>query len=284
MAVGVYGLSTLQDNWLEDRFAPKGSLNVTSQLHRKAARAVETDLAYIGDRYDVLARISRMPFRESYAIPDDGFCERVRTSSVDFANPRERPEFSGGRATAPALITTANAPVRPPETRELPGPQSGFGASLPRHEGVHDRRFWNTTRGDFFGEGIRSKLPKMDPADPDLRSAGVSTEHEEARQQGLRVGKLCGEAYNETDNPAANSRTQRSWLYEPDASLRNIHLGGKRTYVPPKDNECSLPIGEGSMSKVRADLKARNGRLYHTATFITKGKGHRSGISIFEDY
>lgn len=284
MAVGVYSLRTLNDNWFEDRYQPEGSLSITGALQKKTARPYETDLAYIGERYDVLARVSRVPPRPSYALPEDGFNEKSKTSLIGFADPRSRPEYGKGKATAPSMITTENAPVCPPEKRELPGPRSGFGAHIHRHEDNHDQRLFNTTHGDFYGEvnvGSRTRTQRSDPAES--RAAGVSTEHEEARTQGLRVGILCGEAFSDTNNPGSDTRTQRTWLYQPDASLRNLHYGGTRPNIPAKDSELSLPLGEGSMSKIRADLKERKGRLFRTATTITKGKGSRPGISIFQD-
>lgn len=281
MATGVYNLKVLNDNWFEDRCQPAGSLSATTGLDRKYARPQESDLAYIGERFDVLARISRLPTRPSYALPLDGFNEQGTTNLGDFKDPRSRNDWGKGKAIAPSMITTANAPVCPPETRELPGPRSGFGAHINRHPDNHDQRFFSTTHGEFYGEGSRKK-EKRDAAEIP-HSAGVSTEMAEGRAHGMKVGILCGEAYNDSNNPGSNTRTQRSWLYEPDAALQNIHYGGKKPPVPSKDSELSIPIGEGAMAKVRADLKARQGRLYRVATQITKGNHHRPGVSIFQD-
>ncbi|CAK9070859.1 Hypothetical protein (Fragment) [Durusdinium trenchii] len=281
MATGVYNLKVLNDNWFEDRCQPAGSLSATTGIDRKYARPHESDLAYIGERFDVLARISRLPNRPSYALPLDGFDEKVTTNLADFKDPRSRNDWGKGKAVAPTMITTANAPVCPPETRELPGPRSGFGAHLNRHPDNHDQRFFHTTHGHFYGEGTRKK-EKPDAASIP-HSAGISTEMAEGQAHGMKVGILCGEAYNDSKNPGCNTKTQRSWLYEPDAALQNIHYGGKKPPVPTKDSELSIPIGEGAMSKVRADMKARQGRLYRVATHITKGNHHRPGISIFQD-
>ncbi|CAE7300811.1 MTERF2 [Symbiodinium sp. CCMP2592] len=194
---------------------------------------------------------------------------------------RSRNDWGKGKAIAPAMITTENAPVCPPEQRELPGPRSGFGAGLNRHEENHDQRFFSTTSEEFYGQGSRKK-EKVDAAAVP-HSAGLGTEHEEGRVRGMKVGVLCGEAYNDANNPASNTRTQRSWLYQHDPSLKNLHHGGRKNDLPGKDNELSIPIGQGAMAKVRADLKARQGRLYRVATLITKGNHHRPGVSIFQD-
>jgi len=282
MATGVYSLKTLNDNWFEDRGQPAGTLAATGPLHESTARAYETDLAYIGERYDVLARISRVPNRPSYATPDDGFREKGTTHLGDFSDPKTRAGFTTKKSSAPRMIHTGNAPVMPPEQRELPGPQEGFGCALKRHESNHEQRFWATANGDFFGgEHSRKPRPRMEPSAGE--HSGVSTEYEEKRPQGLRVGKLCGETFNESNDPSLNTRTQRAWLYQSDAALQNIHLGGTRPAAPTVDNHLSLPLGEGAMAKVRADLKERKGRLFRTATHITKGAGQRSGVSIFND-
>mmetsp|Transcript_36431 Transcript_36431/g.82333 ORF Transcript_36431/g.82333 Transcript_36431/m.82333 type:complete len:280 (-) Transcript_36431:9-848(-) len=278
MTQGVFSVRTLNDNWFEDRHQPGDSLCATAGFHRRKARGYETDLAYIGDRYDVLSRISRMPDRVSYATPDDGFNEKSKTSLVDFAHPLTRTEFSKGHQSAPSLINTANAPVCPPERRPVPGPRSGFGAVLNRHPDSHDRRFFNTTAGDFFGDdGVRRRPPRSDPAA--LRPAGVSSESVETRGEGVKTGKLAGECFYETSNPAMDTRTQRSWLYSQDASLKHIEYGGTKRILPKTDSALSLPLGEGAMSKVRSELKSR-GSLARTSTYITKQK---KGYTVFQD-
>eukprot|EP00418_Pyrodinium_bahamense_P065866 CAMPEP_0179087176 /NCGR_PEP_ID=MMETSP0796-20121207/39594_1 /TAXON_ID=73915 /ORGANISM="Pyrodinium bahamense, Strain pbaha01" /LENGTH=213 /DNA_ID=CAMNT_0020784677 /DNA_START=54 /DNA_END=695 /DNA_ORIENTATION=+ len=208
-------------------------------IEHKVPRVYETDLAYIGERYDVLSRIARAPARPSYATPDDGFNEKFRTSSVDFADPASRPEFSKGHESAPCLITTENAPVCPPERRSLPGPRSGFGAYIHRHGDNHDQRFFNTSTGDFFGgEGTRRAAPRTDPST--LRAAGLSL-----------------------------------------APLAKV---GRGVVHSSSDSALSIPLGDGEMSRIRADLEARKGRLYRQATYITKGKQHRNGVSVWQDY
>lgn len=281
MAVGVYGMKTLSDNWVEDRLQPAGSLTVTGGLHQRRARAPENDLAYIGERYDVLARISRIPQRPSYATPDDGFRETLSTNLNDLRDPRSHASFAKRQMSAPALINTANAPVSPTETREVDGPRTGFGASLQRHPPNHDVRFWNTTHGDFFGEGSRKRPAKLCPASK--HSSGVTSEAEEKRVTGMQCGSLCGEYFRETHDPSRDTRTQRAWIPGSDAALRNVHMGGKRPQLPPKDNELSLPLGDGAMAKVRQDLKERSGRLSRVATHITRGAHLKAGMSVFQD-
>jgi hypothetical protein len=281
----VYGQKTLNDNWYEDRHQPPGSLTGSGDPSKRNVRKYESEIAYIGERYDVLTRISRVPQKPSYATPHDGFNEKARTSSVDFAHPRSRKDFVAKPPEKPKFITTETVPeVCHEERRPLPGNARGFGAVLNRHEENHDQRHWNTSTGDSFGYGVGSRrnIMRREPSEIP-HGSGVSTEHEEGRSQGLRVGILCGEEYRDRGEPASDTRTQRSWLYTHDASLRNIHHGGSRPNLPKFDNELSVPIGEGAMAKVRADLKERQGRLFRTATQITKGRDKRPGIAIFKD-
>ncbi|CAE7942899.1 hif1an, partial [Symbiodinium sp. KB8] len=202
-------------------------------------------------------RRQQLLFARRYDFRFTGTEDPATTNGADFRDPRSRNDWCKGKAVAPTMITTKNAPVCPPEQRELPGPRSGFGAVLNRHEENHDQRFFSTTSEEFYGQGSRKK-EKVDAAAV-AHSAGLGTEHEEGRVRGMKVGVLCGEAYNDASNPASNTRTQRSWLYQHDPSLKNLHHGGRKNDLPGKDNELSIPIGEGAMAKVRADLKARQG-------------------------
>lgn len=280
-AIGVYGRKTLNDNWCEDRQHDGDMLTATGNYHKKAARDYETDLAYIGERYDVLSRIPRMPNRQSYAIPHDGFNEQGTTHKGSFGNPKSHPMFSSKKLSAPSLINTANAPVCPPEKRPLKGPNSGFGAAISRHPENHEPRFFSTTHGEFFGHGTRGGESRRDPSH--FQAAGVSTEHEEIRSSGMKCGQLCGENFMEHSNPGVDTRTQRAWMPGLDPAIKHIHHGGTKKNAPKEDNHLSLPLGDGAMSKIRADLKERQGRLYRTGTHITKGAHQRSGVAIFQD-
>lgn len=277
---GVFSRKTLNDNWVEDRFQSEEALTATGSFHKRGPRSYETDLAYIGDRYDVLSRISRMPARPSYAAPDDGFNVKTTTNINDFQDPKTHPMFSSKKLSAPSLINTANAPVCPPEKRPLRGPESGFGAAISRHPKNYDHRFWNTTHSDFFGDP-RKEDWRRDPGSH--HAAGISTEHEENKVSGMKCGRLCGENHCESSNPAVDTRTQRSWMPGGDPALTHIHHGGTRKPVPKEDTYLSLPLGEGAMSKIRADLKQRQGRLYRNGTNITRGAHQRSGYAIFQD-
>lgn len=292
MAQGVFSLKTLNDNWFEDRLQPAESLTATGSLHLKKPRPVETDLAYLGERYHPLTRTARLPPRTSYAIPDDGFSETQTTHKADYAHPRSHGEPRG--PTAPSLINTANAPVLPPEKRELDGPPSGFGAAIHRHPANHDQRFFSTTHGDFFGEhGPRTKkappLGYSASASSLIRSkseaSGISSEHQEERAKGSgkKVGQLTGEPWRESTNPAKDTKTQKQWLYAPCPGITNVHLGGSKKRVLGPDNEMSLPLGEGNMLKIREAAKLRQGMFARSATHITRGAHLLPGVTVFQD-
>mmetsp|Transcript_63490 Transcript_63490/g.182267 ORF Transcript_63490/g.182267 Transcript_63490/m.182267 type:complete len:279 (-) Transcript_63490:132-968(-) len=277
MASNTYSMRTLNDNWLEDRCQPP----VTGDLHKLKVRKLETEIAYIGERYDVLGRIGRLHGRATYATPDDGFRETISTNLHDLRDPKSHSMFVGRALSTPALVNPANAPVCPPEMRELDGPLTGFGGSLQRHPKNHDVRFWNTTHGDVYGEGTRQRTIKLCPTTK--HPSGVTSEAEEKRVTGMSCGSLCGEYYRETSDPARDTRTQRAWMPAGDPGVRSVHMGGKKPVAPSVDNELSLPMGDGAMSKVRQDLKDRQGRLSRVATHITKGAHLKAGLSLFQD-
>lgn len=284
MAIGVYSRKVLTDNWCEDRNHEGDMLSATGNYSKRAARGYETDLAYIGERYDVLSRISRMPKRQSWALPDDGFNEKSTTQGKDYGHPSAHPMFASKRASAsaPCLITTNNAPVGPVEKRPLKGTNSGFGATISRHAVDHEASFFSTTHGDFYGHGVRAKPLKRDPSGHE--ASGVSSEYEGNKSSGMMCGQLCGENFVVHTDPGRDTRTQRSWMPGLDPAIKNIHHGGAPKALPKEDNHMSLPLGEGVMSKIRADLKERNGRMYRNGTTITKGAHMRSGVSVFQDH
>jgi len=280
MATNTYGLRTLTDNWYEDRCQPDGFLSATGGLDSRTNRPLETDLAYIGDRYDVLSRIGRLPARPSFATPDYGFRERLSTNRHDLRDPRTHTMYASKKMACPPFINPANAPVGPNELRPVDGPTSGFGSALKRHNDNHDARFWSTASGEFFGYGDNRSIRSCPST---LRPSGIASEDAENRASGMKCGQLCGESFRNDDNPGMNTHIQRAWLPGQDAALRHIHRGGSKPELPRVDNHLSLPLGDGAMSKVRADLKARSGSLARIATNITKGAHQKSGVSLFQD-
>eukprot|EP00929_Paragymnodinium_shiwhaense_P111716 TRINITY_DN80005_c0_g1_i1.p1 TRINITY_DN80005_c0_g1~~TRINITY_DN80005_c0_g1_i1.p1 ORF type:complete len:287 (+),score=52.90 TRINITY_DN80005_c0_g1_i1:120-980(+) len=285
MSVGVYGLTTLQGNWVEDRLQPEGSLSVTGGLEQRKARKYESDIAYVGERYDVLSRISRLPNRPSFALPDDGFRERDCTYRTCYAPPRSRTEYVFHPPAKPRMITSESVPeVSFENRRPLPGKTTrGFGSVLNRHDKTEGQRFFSTASGEFYGEGDHRPRQRVTIGEG-MNFGGVSTEHEEHRPTGMKVGCLCGENFNESTDPSKNTRSQRSWMYQPDPALTNVaHGGSKPKKVKGADNELSIPIGDGAMAKVRKQLTERQGKLYRSASLVTKGMDKRWGVNIFMD-
>jgi len=282
-----YSLRSLNDNWFEDRLQPQGASKGSGPLDQKKVRAVEHEIAHVGERYDTLTRIARCPARESYASPNDGFSEKTTTHQGAFMHPRSRKEVVHNPPQKPNFITTETIPEVCHESRRpVPGKNKGFGAVLNRHEETHEQRFWNTTHEDSFGnspEGARRPQARADSHG--MKQSGVSVIETAGRSEGVLVGQLCGEDYKKTADPSADTHIQRAWLYNADPALR--HITHKKSPVPAEDNEMSLKIGEGHHIAKTKELSARgertNGMLFRTGTQITKGKGERYGQSIFQD-
>jgi len=291
-AAYIYSLRTLNDNWLEDRLQPEGGTSAAGPIDDKFLRKVETEIAYIGERYDVLTRIARCKPRKSYASPDDGFREQDSTNKIHFADPRNNQEFIKNPPAKPAFITTETIPeVCYEERRPIPGKTRGFGAVLDRHGPGHEQRWWNTTHEDTYGEtpaGCRTSYyaPKLKASRSDpclLKAAGVTVLETANRPEGMKVGVLCGENYKPGMDPSSDTLIQRAWQYQQDPAMKNISYGGKKQILPAKDNATSLPLGQGAHAGIQAGLDARSGKLYRSSTHITKGNGHHYGVSIFQD-
>jgi len=291
-AAYIYSLRTLNDNWFEDRLQPEGGTSASGPIDAKFLRKVETEIAYVGERYDVLTRIARCRNKASYASPDDGFRERDSTTMVNYSDPRKNQEFVKNPPAKPAFITTETIPeVCYEERRPVPGKTKGFGAVLDRWGPNHEQRFWNTTHEETYGPspaGSRTsyfaKKLTSSRSDPCLlKAAGVTVLEQANRPEGMKVGVLCGENYKPGLDPSADTLIQRAWQYQQDPAMKNIAYGGKKDALLPYDNETSLPLGAGAHAGIQAGLDARGGKLFRSSTVITKGKGHHYGESIFQD-
>lgn len=276
-----YTMSTLNDNWFEDRLQPEGAGKL-SQV--KVIRKVETEIAYIGERFDTLSRIGRTKQMPSFAIPDDGYNERTTLNSLDFAHPKSRKEVVEKKPPEPNFISTETIPeVCYEERRPVIGPQRGFGAVLDRHPENFEQRHWETTSGVTYGYGQIRKGKRTDPCSIP-HGAGVTVEMIANKKEGVMTGELCGENFKPDADPSQDTKVQRAWLYSADPALSNMQYSksvGKS--VPLVDNEMSLPLGEGAQKKIMEQLKQRDGMLYRNSTNITKGRGHHYGVSIFQD-
>ena len=64
------------------------------------------------------------------------------------------------------------------------------------------------------------------------------------KEQSVKITSgLCGEVYKE-DDPQSCTDVQRSWLYAKDPAVLAMQ-NGKKDQTLLKDNELSLPLGEG---------------------------------------
>jgi len=278
-----YNTRTLNDNWFEDRHQPVDSHRGRLAQHLKKSRAVEPEIAFIGERFDVLQRIARVPPRESYAMPNDGFCDRTKTSA-DFGNPADRKEVVRNPPEKPKFITTETVPeVCYEDRRPVYGNDRGFGSVLNRHEENHGQRNWNTATGDSFGYGVSSRRQERPATPSKSKHSGRSCTEASTRLEGLKVGRLCGEDHRDGKDPSADTYVQRAWLYGADPALKHIHMGGSRPLPSARDNALSLPLGEGDQKKHQKMVEDRKFMLHRTATQITQGRSPRYGISIFQD-
>lgn len=277
-------MGTLNDNWFEDRLQPPGAGKLTQGA--KTTRKMESEIAYVGERFDVLSRISRYENTKSFAIPDDGYNEKTSLSSIDYAHPKTRKEVIEESPPDPNFVTTETVPeVCHEKRRPVKGPPRGFCAVLDRHEANHEQRHWSTTVGETYGYGdsIETRKTRISP-ESIPHGAGVTVEMLANKKEGVMVGELCGEHHKPGADPSCDTAIQRAWLYSADPALSNIQFSKSGGKIPALDNETSLPLGAGVQMKIMEDLKTRGGMLYRNSTTITKGNGERYGISIFQDY
>jgi hypothetical protein len=88
-------------------------------------------------------------------------------------------------------------------------------------------------------------------------------------KQGVRcTAGLCGEVYKNED-PQETTEVQRAWLPTHDPSITYYRVG-KTTQKFEKDNELSLPLGEGTHAKF--ELSDQNGFYRRITSDITRVK------------
>lgn len=134
---------------------------------------------------------------------------------------------------------------------------------LPRHQADHDKRYFDTTYSQVHNGGAPPSLDKrteekMQPYITTQAQYHTGAPHEELKVAGSNVkdvylqlkGKpnpntLCGEQFKIADDPQCNTKIQRSWMYTSDPAIRAKESYPLPNQILEKDNENSLPIGEG---------------------------------------
>ena len=60
---------------------------------------------------------------------------------------------------------------------------------------------------------------------------------------------------------------------------------GRRPHpLPEKDNELSLPLGDGVQKQIVQELKDRGGKVFRNSTAITTTKARKNVVSVWDDY
>jgi len=257
MALAQYSKCTLYENWVEDR------LDVDElDVNLRYLRPLETAIANVSqNRFEALSRIARVDKKPSYAVPQDGY--KSLTTSVardDFAEPKQRESPHGHAVNSlprPSFVTEAAMN----EVCKSKGPSTEYDPVIHHRGPFLGQRDWNTTAGDHFPATQPITIP--DPNHP----AGVGSRGEKE----VSAIRLCGEKFREGD-PSSDTRAQRAWLYTPDPT---VELDGKMPQRRlEKDNELSLPLGDGVQLKLQKRVSERlksGGMMYLNSTDITRG-------------
>jgi hypothetical protein len=148
-----------------------------------------------------------------------------------------------------------------------------------RHTENHDQRHFNTTFNDFHGrapvdnaaktiQGIQAEFSKQAGANP----------RPQEKQKVKTTSCLTGEFYSHDvesrtlRDPQENTDVQRSWLYAKDAAVIAVQGDSKRAGIPEKDNELSLPLGQGEWAEINKAGKPAHYRHQRTDVTTIKNK------------
>mmetsp|Transcript_12980 Transcript_12980/g.29311 ORF Transcript_12980/g.29311 Transcript_12980/m.29311 type:complete len:208 (+) Transcript_12980:315-938(+) len=205
-------------------------------------------------------------------------------AALDYRNPKTRRNWVADPPQLPKFMNTETVPeICHDDRRPVRGEHRGFGAVLDRHPSNYGRRYYNTTYRDNYGRGMRKRV--MESRDPvDMAESGISVMRVAERPQGIACSALVGETFKPDSDPADNTFVQRSWMYTADPALTALTRRAKsaRPSVPTKNNELSLPLGEGA-HKAMMSQTPRGTKSFRVTTEITVGRGSRYGVSIWAD-
>lgn len=146
---------------------------------------------------------------------------------------------------------------------------TGFGAVLPKHPETWDKRYFDTSYGNFtqnvqeFNEKAKSQsvgkktnedLPHFVTTNQTFyntakemigQSAGLTYKPGYLDSLKEKSELLCAEKLRTSDDPQHNTVVQRTWLPTQDPGVK-ARMTVKDLGVPAVDNENSLPLGTGN--------------------------------------
>lgn len=133
--------------------------------------------------------------------------------------------------------------------RDISGTLSGFGSKLPRHEPTHDKRFFGTTYGHFFGKPIKSTATNIMNTFRATSSIPAGREPVTTHMNRNHV-LMAGEILRKDGDPQKDTEAQRSWICKVDPCIEAAQRGQTQRLLPKYDNALSLPLGEGEHAEM----------------------------------
>lgn len=133
--------------------------------------------------------------------------------------------------------------------RDLNGPESGFGSKLPRHEPLHDKRYFGTTYAGFHGSTLKESAKEIVQEHQKTLTIIAGKEVPAHLKQRLSV-PLVGEVLRTNNDPQHDTIAQRAWINKRDAAVDAVNAGKVPKELPKYDNALSLPLGEGNRAEM----------------------------------
>lgn len=161
--------------------------------------------------------------------------------------------------------------------RDVSGSSAAFSARLSSHDPGHEKRYFETTYGAYFGQPGKLGAPRI--VDTFMMTSAFAAGKERSGRQLPRSHVLmAGEILRRSGDPKYDTETQRVWIGKRDAGVLAAEAGVFKA-VPPTDNALSLPLGDGERARMllldrpgiynkrKTDITAKLGKKN-----ITKGK------------
>lgn len=259
-----YSRGVLNDNWYEDRLAPDQPLR--TRPDEKQMRQVEPDINCLNAN-GVPAPLKRIKRNHKWdtrdVIPNDGYKELKTINKTEIQHPeksrvQEQPKLR--------MINKYNIAELSLVDRPVPGPKTGFGATIKRFDKDHGKPYFTSTNHDFYG-----KPKREDPVQTFYKTSHTNAGERNYEDVNPGVKKLSGlisEVYNTSADPQAHTEVQRTWIYRKDNAIEAVKTTYGRQKLPPYDNANSLPLGRGE--HYYHPKSTEPGAYRHHRTDITK--------------
>jgi len=215
------------DNWYEERLSvpqPK-----QEYVNERNIRPIDNDINCLNSNGlpKPLARLHRAhKWNTGNIIADDNFREMTTINKAEYVNPYS---LKVQEKKNEKMINKYNIAELSLVDRPIKGPDAGFGSQLNKHEHTHDRRYFNTTNGDHYGQAVK-KSAEETAKELEITGSVKAGGPVGTKEEGIhKISPLTGENFKPDPDIKENTMIQRTWIARPDPGIEVIRRAPNTT-------------------------------------------------------